>query len=56
MNKWKCTICHYEYDPAVGIPELGIQPGTPFKDLPKDFACPRCKMDRDAFAEKKQGE
>ena len=32
----------YIYDPAVGAPDSGIPPGTPFEDVPADWACPDC--------------
>ena len=28
MTKWKCTICGWIYDPAVGVKADGIEPGT----------------------------
>lgn len=28
MAKYKCSICGYIYDEAVGIPDEGIAPGT----------------------------
>ncbi len=40
MAKWKCTICSWVYDPAVGA--QGIELGTAFEDLPDDFRCPTC--------------
>ncbi len=39
--KYKCTICGYIYDEEVE--------GTPFKDLPEDWACPICNAPKDAF-------
>ena len=30
MDKWECLVCGYVYDPAVGDPDSGIEPGTPF--------------------------
>ena len=32
----------YIYDPALGDPDSGIPPGTPFADLPDDWYCPDC--------------
>jgi rubredoxin len=40
--KWKCTVCGWMYDEDAGLPEKGVGPGTPFKDLPEDFRCPEC--------------
>jgi rubredoxin len=48
--KYVCP-CGYEYDPAKGDPELGIAPGTKWEDLPEDFVCPICGLDKDAFEE-----
>jgi len=42
MDKWKCTICGYIYDPAEGDTDSGIKPGTAFKDIPDDWRCPLC--------------
>ena len=50
MDKYVCNICGYEYDPSVGAPELGIAPGTPFEELPEDFACPLCGVGKDNFS------
>lgn len=40
MKKYRCTVCDYIYDPAVGDPDSGIAPGTAFEDLPDDWSCP----------------
>lgn len=42
MDKYVCTICGWEYDPAVGDPDSGIEPGTAFEDLSEDWRCPVC--------------
>ena len=44
-----CTVCGWEYDPAVGDEEHGIAPGTAFEDLPEDFVCPLCGMGKEEF-------
>ena len=46
--KYVCP-CGYEYDPAVGDPDNGIAPGTAWEDVPEDFVCPTCGLDKDAF-------
>lgn len=48
MKNYVCTICAYEYDPAVGDPDNGIAPGTPFADLPDEWVCPICGVRKDA--------
>jgi len=49
MDKYICTICNYVYDPALGDPDAGIEPGTSFDDLPDDWVCPECGADKSAF-------
>ena len=49
MQKWRCTICQYIYDPAVGDPDSGIAPGTMFEDIPDDWYCPLCGAGKDMF-------
>ena len=46
--KYEC-VCGYVYDPEVGDPDSGIAPGTAFEDLPEDWVCPVCGMDKEAF-------
>ena len=41
--------CGYEYDPAIGDVDNGIAPGTAWEDVPADFVCPVCGLDKDAF-------
>ena len=49
MEKWKCSICGYEYNPAEGDSEHGVGAGTPFADLPDDWVCPICGAAKDLF-------
>ncbi len=49
MQKWRCTICQYIYDPAEGDPGNGINPGTSFEELPDDWVCPLCGAAKDLF-------
>ncbi len=48
--KYECSVCGWIYDPAVGVPDEGIKPGTPFDELPDDFICPECGAAKDAFS------
>ncbi|MDR2811502.1 MAG: rubredoxin [Endomicrobium sp.] len=52
MEKWKCSICGYIYDPAVGDPDKGIIPGTPFEQLTEDWTCPVCGQSKSVFEKK----
>ena len=49
MDKYVCDVCGYVYDPAVGDPDNGIEPGTAFEDLPEDWLCPLCGVGKDEF-------
>ena len=49
MNHKYICPCGYEYDPALGDPDNGIAPGTPFEELPEDFECPVCGLGKTVF-------
>lgn len=50
MKKYICMVCGWVYDPEVGLLDEGIEPGTAFEDLPDDFICPECGVDKDGFS------
>lgn len=50
MQRYVCDICGWVYDPEKGDPEDGIEPGTPFEDLPDDWVCPECGVDKSQFS------
>ena len=50
MKTYVCDVCGLEYNPAEGLPEAGIAPGTPFEELPDDFECPLCGVGKDEFS------
>ena len=49
MDRYKCKICGYIYDPEVGDERSGIKAGTPFEDLPDDWRCPSCGAPKRSF-------
>ena len=51
MEKFKCMVCGYVYDPEKGDSEHGIEPGTAFKDIPNSWTCPVCGAGKDQFEE-----
>lgn len=51
MKKYRCTVCDWIYDPAVGDPDGGIAPGTAFEDIPDGWVCPLCGVGKDMFEE-----
>jgi len=54
MQKYKCNICDWVYDPEVGDPEGGIAPGTPFDALPAGWVCPVCGAGKEDFTLEEQ--
>ena len=50
MNKYVCDPCGYIYDPEIGDPDSGIAPGTTFEDIPEDWVCPICGVDKSFFS------
>jgi rubredoxin len=49
MEKYKCLVCGYIYDPAIGDPDNGIEPGVSFTALPSDWVCPECGAPKSEF-------
>jgi flavin reductase (DIM6/NTAB) family NADH-FMN oxidoreductase RutF/rubredoxin len=49
MAKYQCTVCEYVYDPELGDPDGGIEPGTPFEKIPDDWVCPVCGAAKSEF-------
>ena len=49
MDKYRCTVCNYIYDPALGDPDAGVKPGTAFEQLPADWVCPLCGAPKSDF-------
>jgi len=44
-----CSLCFWQYDEKVGVPEQGIAPGTAWEDVPDTFTCPLCGMAKSFF-------
>jgi len=49
MKKYRCLVCGYIYDPAVGDPDNGVAAGTAFEALPDDWVCPECGAGKSEF-------
>lgn len=49
MQKYKCSVCGYVYDPVKGDPENDIAAGTAFENIPDDWVCPECGAEKDMF-------
>jgi flavin reductase (DIM6/NTAB) family NADH-FMN oxidoreductase RutF/rubredoxin len=50
---YECPACGYLYDPLAGDPDSGIPAGTRFEDLPEDWLCPSCGIEKKYFLKKK---
>ncbi len=48
--KYVCEVCGYVYDPYTGDVDHGIAEGTPFEDLPDDWTCPLCGVEKENFS------
>ncbi|MDC4250681.1 rubredoxin [Clostridium perfringens] len=53
MEKFVCDVCGYVYDPTVGDPNNGVDPGTEFKNISDTWVCPLCKLDKSHFSKVK---
>jgi len=49
VEKYRCIVCGYVYDPAVGDPDNNINAGTSFENLPDTWVCPECGVGKDSF-------
>ena len=49
MARYVCTVCGYVYDEAEGYPDGGIAAATNWEDVPDDFVCPKCGVDKSMF-------
>ena len=50
MVNYVCKICGHIYDPYEGDPNNGIAPVTPFRDIPEDWTCPKCGVEKENFS------
>jgi len=51
MTKYVCIACGYIYDPEIGDPDNGVDPGTSWENVPEDWVCPLCGVGKDQFEE-----
>lgn len=48
-EEYKCTVCGYVYNSAVGDVDNGVEPGTSFEQLPDTWTCPMCGVGKEHF-------
>lgn len=49
MTRWRCIVCGYIYDEALGDIAHGLAPGTAWDDVPTSWTCPECGMSKADF-------
>lgn len=49
MEKWRCKVCDWIYDPSTGDPDNGVAAGTAWEAVPEDWVCPICGAGKDEF-------
>jgi rubredoxin len=49
MEKRGCQLCVFVFVEEKGDPDSGLEPGTKFEDLPRDWVCPVCGAEKDQF-------
>ena len=49
MKTWVCSVCGWVYDEAAGDADYDLAAGVAFEDLPEDFVCPLCGVDKSLF-------
>lgn len=49
MKVFRCVVCGFVYEEALGMPEEGIAAGTRWQDIPEDWECPDCGVSKGDF-------
>lgn len=47
--RMQCSVCQWIYDPKLGEPMQGVEPNTPWSEVPDNFLCPECSLGKDVF-------
>lgn len=45
-QRWVCDACGYIYEEEKGDPDSGLAPGTRYEDIPDDWMCPLCGLNK----------
>lgn len=51
MKTYQCVVCGWQYAEERGSPEQGVAPGTLWADVPADWTCPSCGVEKTDFEE-----
>ena len=55
MDKYRCEVCGYIYNPGKGDPDSDVEAGTAWENVPDDWECPVCGASKDDFKFFKKG-
>lgn len=44
MSRYQCSGCGHVYDESRGNRHEGFAPGTPWSQIPENWACPDCAV------------
>ena len=48
-RRFICAACGYIFDEAEGDPDSGLPAGTRWEDIPEEWVCPECGVDKSYF-------
>jgi rubredoxin len=48
-RKYVCAACGHVYDEEFGDPASGVAPGARWEDVPEDWICPECGVDKSFY-------
>jgi rubredoxin len=48
-KKYICIVCGHIYDEAEGDADSDLEPGTLWEDVPDDWRCPECGVEKSEF-------
>jgi rubredoxin len=49
MTRYVCPVCYFTYHQEDGDPNAGVEPGTPFEEIPENWCCPKCGQPKSEF-------
>jgi rubredoxin len=49
MARYQCDVCGHIYDEVLGDPDSEVASGTLWADIPDDWRCPECGVEKDDF-------
>lgn len=50
MSNYQCNVCKHIYSEEQGDVDRDVSPNTPFEELPDDWVCPLCGVEKSMFS------